>query len=181
MSRVIRSTMLLAAVALILVSGTPLRAAQNCFLKIEGQTQGWIRGDSTIGSMGREDHIEGLEYHHLMEMPSGGTAVNHQTVIITKRLDRSTPSLLRAMDNSEQLTVQIRFFRPDPGGTGAEQEFYEVLLEDARLVSIEPLKGHTLVSDTLMLPDTERLRFSYGRITVTWIPTGSVYSATSNP
>lgn len=179
MKRFLSSTMLLATATLILVSIAPVWAAQPCYVKVEGVVQGWIEGDSTILSLGRENHIEGLEYHHLMAIPEELSPVEHQTVIITKRLDKSTPGLLRAMDTNEQLTVQIRFFRPNPDGSGTEQEYYEVLLEQARLVSIEPLKPRTDIADTANLPDTERIRFSYGQITVTWHPTGDSYTATS--
>ncbi|MBD3869418.1 MAG: type VI secretion system tube protein Hcp [Acidobacteria bacterium] len=181
MKRSLQSGVLLAAIALLLVAATPVHAAQNCYVKIEGVTQGWIRGDSTITSMDRAEHIEGFEYHHLMEVPSGGSRINHQTVILTKPLDRATPSLLRAMDLNEQLTVQIRFFRPDPGGSGAEQHYYTVLLEGARLISIEPLQGRTDMPDTSSLAVTERLRFSYGQITYTWESNGNEHRASSSP
>ena len=181
MKRSLPSGVLLAAIALLLVAATPLMAADNTSIRIEGETQGWIQGDSTISSLDRENHIEGIEYHHLMEIPGGGTQINHQTVILTKRLDRSTPSLLRAMDNNEVLTVQIRFFRPDPQGGGTTQHYYTVLLEDARLISIEPLHGRTDLPDTANLAVTERLRFSYGRITYTWEPNGNEHIATSAP
>lgn len=181
MKRSIPSGILVAAIALLLVAATPVYAAQNCYVKIEGVTQGWIQGDSTVSSMDRVDHIEGYEYHHLMEVPSGGSRINHQTVILTKPLDRSTPSLLRAMDNNEALTVQIRFFRPQPGGGGAEEHYYTVLLEDARLISIEPLQGRTDMPDTAAQLVTERLRFSYGRITYTWELNGNEHMANTAP
>jgi len=173
------STMLLATATLILASGAPCWAADNCYVKVEGAVQGWIQGDSTRLSLNRENHIEGLEFHHLVEIPEDLSPIDHQTVILTKLLDKATPRLLRAMDTNEQLTVQFRFFRPNPDGSGTEQEYYEVLLEEARLVSIEPLKARTDIVDTANLPDTERIRFSYGQITVTWHPTGDSYTATS--
>ncbi len=152
-------------------------AALTTYVKMDGQTQGWIKGDST--ALGRENFIEAYEYHHLMEIPTGGVQVNHQTVIMTKPLDQSAPSLLRAMDNDEVLTVKFQFYRPNPAG-GAEQEYYNVLLEDARVVSIEPLSPRNDVPDTQNLVFTERVRFSYGSITETWIPTDNNYIAVTH-
>ena len=166
-------------VAILAFTGTQAWAAQNVYVRVVGAVQDWIIGDSTVTSLDREDHIEALEYHHLMEIPEGGSAIDHQTVIITKRIDRSSPQLLQAMDTNEQLTeVIFRFFRPSPSGDGTTQEYLNVILTSARIVSIEPLSPDTLNPETASRPATERIRFSYGTIETTYLPTGSTYQAT---
>ena len=164
-------------VAILVITGTQAWAAQAVYVSIQGSVQGDILGDSTVTSMDREDCIEALEYHHLMEIPEGASAINHQTIIITKRFDRSGPQLLMAMDTSEGLEVTFRFFRPT--GTGGEEMYQTILLTDARIVSIEPLSPDTLNPETAARPATERIRFSYGTITLVYEPTGSTYQATT--
>lgn len=171
-----RTPILILLVTVLLIFPSLTMAAQNVYVRIDGETQNWIKGDSTVTGLDRIDLIEGFEYHHLMEIPPGGGAlVDHQTVILTKPFDRSTPKLLRAMDSSELLTVIFHFFRPDPGGGGTEQEFYNVTLEDARIVSIEPLVPNTKIEATAPLLETERIRFSYDAIVYEWIIDGNFY------
>lgn len=180
MKRSLLQTIILSGVAVLLAASVPVRAAQTIHVRIEGAIQGLIEGDSQVSSLNRQNTIEAYEYHHLMEIPTGGTAINHQTVILTKVIDRSTPKLLRAMDTNEVLTVQIRFFRPNMGGT-AEIEYLRYTLGDARLVAIEPIQSRHDIPETAGLEMTERIRFSYGTITSTVYETFNEYTATVTP
>lgn len=166
-------------VAILAFTGTQALAAQAVYVSIVGSAQDEILGDSTVTSLDREDTIEALEYHHLMEFPEFASGIDHQTIIITKRFDRSTPHLLQAMDTGEGLEVLFRFFRPD--GMGGEEMYQSILLTDARIVSIEPLSPDTVNPETAGRPATERIRFSYLTITLVYEPTGDTYQATTNP
>ena len=168
-----RHTLPFVMIAILVLTGTQAWAAQSVYVWIVGAVQDEIHGDSTVISLDRENHIEALDYHHLMEIPPGSSLIDHQTVIITKRFDRSGPQLLMAMDTNERLDVIFRFFRPEPGGSGAEEEYQQITLTDARIVSIEPLSPDVLNAETAARPATERIRFSYGTLTSEYLSIGS--------
>ena len=93
-------------------------------LQIDGND---IEGESTIGSMDREGTIECSAFEYRLTTPRevGSGALTgrrqHSAVVITKRIDKTTPLLLKALCQNEIVTeATFRFFRPSPGGSGAE-------------------------------------------------------------
>jgi type VI secretion system secreted protein Hcp len=152
--------------ALLLATST-VHASMPFYVKITGENQGVIEGEVQIG--GREGTIEGLEFHHLVEVPidpDSGDPVGkrqHQTVIFTKWVEKSSPKLWTAMINNETLTeVLFKFYRPDQHGS--EQHYYTVKLENASLVAIEPFTPQVLDPDYDEFGDHERVRLTYGKI-----------------
>ena len=67
--------------------------AMTVHVWIRGSTQGEIRGDSTISSMGREGSIEAFKFDHTVHISSqtqSGLATGHRVhspITITKRID----------------------------------------------------------------------------------------------
>ena len=142
-------------------------AALNTYLTLTGEVQGAIRGSVTIAS--RLDTIEIIEVHHLIHRPVIGGIVGaqtHEPFIFTKRIDRSTVNLYRALNTGERLTAIFRYYEPDPSGTGAEIQHYTIELRGALIVAIEPIKADNLDAQNLARPDTERVRMVYQEITV---------------
>ena len=140
-------------------------AALNTYLTLTGEVQGAIRGSVT--SAGRVDTIEISEVHHLIHRPvSGGVvgAQTHEPFIFTKRIDRSTVNLYRALNTGERLSAIFRYYVPD--SVGAEIQNYTIELRGALIVAIEPIKADVLDAQTSARPDTERVRMVYQEITV---------------
>jgi len=155
--------------------------AQNVYLTLTGAAQGWIRGDSSLTSMGRENTIEAVAYSHMLIAepdPATGLASgvhDHCPVIIVKELDRSTPQLFRAWQSNESCTAVFKFFRPDPSGSGAEQQFYTVTLTEAHISGIRQEVLNNLDSATNTMPPIERISFTYSDITEEWMENGFVH------
>ena len=140
-------------------------AALNTYLTLTGEVQGAIRGSVTIAS--RLDTIEIIEVHHLIHRPvSGGVvgAQTHEPFIFTKRIDRSTVNLYRALNTGERLTAIFRYYVPD--SVGSEIQHYTIELRGALIVAIEPIKADTLDAQTSARPDAERVRMVYQEITI---------------
>lgn len=174
------SRVLLAALAIALTFGPGL-AADDIAVRIVGATQGDIQGDNPASSLGRENTIQGLEYHHLVTVPTGSGATKHETIILTKPYDRATVKLWRAMDQRELLQVEFWHFRPDPSGAGTTERYYTVRLSNARVVGIEQITPNTLDATLSQWPSIERVRFEYQTMTVTWEPSGLEHQLSTTP
>ncbi len=109
-------------------------------LQIDGND---IEGESTISSMDREKTIECNSFEDSLRSPTEARTGlmtgrrQYTPVVITKRIDKSTPLLFNALTMNEPVdSAEFRFFRPSSGGSGAEEQFQTILLEDARISSI---------------------------------------------
>jgi type VI secretion system Hcp family effector len=156
----------IAAIAL----ATPALADLNHFISITGATQGAFPGGSDIAPW--EGYAIGFEYHHLVERPTSGAAIQHQTVISTVAMDEPLiPHLMRAMELDESLTVNFSFLRPS--GTGAEEVYAVVTLLNARVTSLEPLSPTDQDPDLMSYKASVRVRYSYDRILFLHSPTSN--------
>jgi type VI secretion system Hcp family effector len=156
----------------------PVEAALSSFMELTEEPGGTpITGGAT--QSGREGQVEVYEFHHLMEVPGGQTAVDHQTVIVTIPLnDRSIPTLLQKMDSNALLGATIHFWQPTAGG--AEQNYLDVTLTGAKVVSFEPLQPNNTMADLAPLPATARIRLSYATINVNNLPAASNHTLTNS-
>jgi type VI secretion system secreted protein Hcp len=157
-----------------------LFGAQPAALFLNGVDQGWIQGDSSYVSLGRENCIECLAYSHMLAgEPDPQTGItgkvrNHFPVTILKRLDKATPLLFRAWRNHEQVEAEFRFFRPSPSGDGTIEHYYTVRLSHAYIGGIRQHLASTLDAQFSNYPATERVSFTYGSIEETWEASGDV-------
>jgi type VI secretion system secreted protein Hcp len=155
--------------------------AETVHLTVTGANQGWIQGDSTYTSLGRENTIEALAYTHMLvgepnpENGITGTVRDHFPVTILKRIDRSSPRLFKAWCTHERLEIVIRFFRPNPTGDGTIQQFYTVALRHAYISGIRREVPNCLDPQATYAPPVERISFTYSGIEETWMPDGFVY------
>ena len=83
----------------------------HLLLEIDGNA---IEGESTIASLERAGTIECASFEHGLTAPvaAGGRRGRrtHEPVTIIKRIDKSTPLLLKALCNSEPVTrAEFRF------------------------------------------------------------------------
>jgi type VI secretion system secreted protein Hcp len=162
-----------------LISSTAL-AAQDLAVKITGAVQGEIQGDNPNVTLGRQNTIQGFEYHHLVTIPANTAPIQHETIILTKPYDRATVKLWKAMDQREPLQVEFWHYRNSPS-TGYTERYYRVVLNNARIVGIEPITPNTLDPDRVQWPSIERVRLAYDSMTVIWEPAGLQYQLLTAP
>jgi len=95
--------------------------ALNAYMRLTGDTQGEIKGSVT--QAGREDSIMVIAYNHEVESArnaSTGLATGkrqHKPLTVTKEIDKSTPLLMTALTNNENLReVVLQFWQPSRSG-----------------------------------------------------------------
>lgn len=100
-----------------------------------------IKGGSHVKH--REGSIEVLRFTHGIHNPSDATTGlllgtrNHSPIRIEKEIDQSTPHLCRAVAASRPLrTAELKWYRIDE--SGKEQEYFNMLMEGVRVVSVAP-------------------------------------------
>ena len=151
-------------------------AAQNAYLKVTGETQGWIKGSSPVTSLDREDTIEVYAMEHGVTNPidaSSGLPAGkrqHHVLTITKQIDQATPQLYQALVTNELLTdVVLRFYRPSPSGDGTTEQYYTITLENAKIVDMKAYFPLTLLPDNYAYyKHMEDVSFAYQTITWTY-------------
>ncbi len=165
--------------ALAVATAVPAVAAETLSVRITGAAQGVIQGDHSRAGLGRENTIEGLEYHHLVATPAGTAQLKHETIILTKPYDKATPKLWRAMSNRELLQVEFWHFRVAQDGT--TEVYYKVILGNARIIGIEQITGSVLDPQLATWPSVERVRFEYQTLTITWPINGDSVTLNTTP
>lgn len=140
------------------------------YMYVKGETQGDIHGDVTTA--GHEEAIMVLDLNRSIISPrdvASGLPTGkrqHKPVTITKRIDKSSPLLMRALADNENLEeVMIKVYGNDR--TGKLMHCYTILLENAHISSIKqymnPPNLTSLSGDHL-----EEVSFTYGKITWTY-------------
>ena len=158
------------ACALILLSTTLAYASPNAYVRIDG-----IPGDSTVQSLERGDTIEAVELHF------GATRGSYGAIQFRKRIDRASPLLMQRLVAGATIPeVQIRFFRPSPGGSGAEEQYYTITLQNVTVSRIDTDMASTLDPQTAPRPMTELVQLSYQRLTTKYEPTSASATATNS-
>jgi type VI secretion system secreted protein Hcp len=150
--------------------------ADNVYLELIGQTQGAIHGESATTSLGRADKIECVAYDNAATAALTGAGAGMATgrhsfgpFIIRKRIDKSSPLLLRALTTNEDLHGTFRFYRPSPSGDGTTQQFYTVEFSNARLSAVRQYVPDTLLPETSNLPPLEEVSIIASRVTWTYV------------
>lgn len=145
----------------------------HLYLKVDGQL---IKGDSTVTSLGREDTIECTAYDQ-----SAGTqfGTDLSPVTCVKRVDRSSPLLVRALLDKRPVEAQFRFFRPSPTGDGTTQQFYTITLKQAQVVGYRIFVPDTITPATASLPPLEEITLSFRSATWTFEAAGVSYTYTA--
>jgi len=115
-----------------------LRGGLLIYLTLKGQKQGDIKGSVT--QKGREGSIS-VQYLQSKitspRDPASGLPTGkrqHTPLVFRKTVDKSTPLLLSAMVNNENLPeAHFKFWRPSV--TGTEQQYFTIDLQNASLAS----------------------------------------------
>jgi type VI secretion system secreted protein Hcp len=129
-----------------------------------------IKGESTIESMDRKDTIECLSFEDSVRTAreaSTGMASGERTyepIKITKRIDKSSPLLAKALCNNEVIDAKFRFYRPNPAGDGTTQQFFTVSIEEGRIASITRNSPDVIDPASSNSPPVETVSFVFGKI-----------------
>jgi type VI secretion system secreted protein Hcp len=149
-------------------------------LEIDGNL---IEGESTISSMGREGTIEcssfGENGYTPIDAATGQPVASrqHRPITVVKRVDKSSPLLWKAWTNNEPVTSAVfRFYRPSPGGGGAEEQFLTVSLEGGIIAGMSVGSQDALVGGQNAPPAMESVTFTFSSITWTYEIGGATHT-----
>jgi type VI secretion system secreted protein Hcp len=157
--------------------------ANPIYIWFNGVTQGPIEG---FGSWAGEDDQTGREGSSLVQSlthqvtiprdPQSGMASGrrvHHPLQITKRIDKASPKLYRALVTGERLSeVIIKWYRITQSGGGGQEHYFTTKLEEAVITDIKvwfPLTMDPTKRDCSHLEDVS---MTYRKIVWTWVDGG---------
>ena len=115
-----------------------LRGGLLIYLTLKGQKQGDIKGSVT--QKGREGSISVQYLQSKIVSPRDAASGlptgkrQHEPLVFRKTIDKSTPLLLSALGNNENLTeAHFKFWKPS--ATGVETQYFTINLTNANLAS----------------------------------------------
>lgn len=139
----------------------------HLFLKADGKD---IKGESTQTSMGREGSIECLSYEQSVRTArEEGTNMvtgrrQHQPIRIQKRIDQSSPLIMKALTENQKIEATFKFYRPNPSGDGTTEQFYTVQLKGGNVAAVKQEVPDTIGKETAGLPPMEHVDFVFKEI-----------------
>jgi type VI secretion system secreted protein Hcp len=140
------------------------------WLEIDGNS---IEGESRVRTLGRDDTIECSSFHYGLEIPydpGSGTPTGRPQPAgarIEKRIDKSTPLLLKALFKNEPVNrAEFRFYRPDRTDPGNEEHYFTVLLEGGFIVGVTHFNEAPIPGGVEARPMLEEVVFVSQ--TITW-------------
>jgi type VI secretion system secreted protein Hcp len=134
-------------------------------------------GDSFTPTRDRRPSSEVLAFENAVQTPrdaGSGMATGrrqYQPLLIRKRIDKSSPLLMKALTNGDRIDGQIQFFRPSPGGGGMEH-YYTITITGGRLVD------YKLYSSPGEPGPMEELHLTFDRISWTYVGGGITHEDT---
>ena len=143
----------------------------HLYLKANGSD---IKGDSTQKSLGREGSIECVYYEQEVvtarERGSGIASGRRQytPLLIRKRIDKSSPLLMKALVENAVIDGTLKFFRPNPTGDGTTEQFYTVAIKQGRINHIKQYVPSTIVPSSSFEPPLEEVSFVFHTISWTY-------------
>jgi type VI secretion system secreted protein Hcp len=143
----------------------------HLYLKANGAD---VKGESTQTSLGREGSIECLSFSDKVRTArerGSGQATGRRTyepVTVTKRIDKSSPLLAKALCNNEVIEGIFKFFRPNPAGDGTTQHFFTVEIKEGRVAAVDRFSPDVSDPASATMPPTETVSFVFHNITWTY-------------
>jgi len=153
----------------------------HLYLKANGAD---IAGESTQTSLGRENSIECLSFESsvITARESGsGLATGrrqYQPIVIRKRIDKSSPLVMKALCENQVIEAVFKFFRPNPTGDGTTEQFYTVAFKQGRISSQKQIVPDTMVPATSTDPALEEITFVFHTISWTYTNGGVTHEDT---
>jgi len=139
----------------------------HLYLKANGTD---VKGESTQVSLGREESIECLYYEQsVITAREAGSGLatgrrQYQPLLIRKRIDKSTPLLMKALTENQAIEATFKFFRPSLAGDGTTEQFYTVNFKQGRVSSIKQYVPDTIVPASSQEPPQEEITFVFHTI-----------------
>jgi type VI secretion system secreted protein Hcp len=127
-------------------AGSGAAAPQSVFLFLKANGRD-IKGESSVGTLGRQDAIECLSYTFSVavarEAATGYVTGRreYQPIVCRKRVDKASPLLLKALTSNEKIDAMFKFYRPNPSGDGTVEQFYTVEIGEGAIVAMDQLRG----------------------------------------
>jgi type VI secretion system secreted protein Hcp len=155
----------------------------HLYLKANGTD---IAGESTQTSLGRENSIECVYYKQAVitarEAGSGMATGRRQyePLMIRKRIDKSSPLLMKTLAENTAIEGTFKFFRPNPTGDGTTEQFYTVQIKQGRIASIAQFVQDVMVPATATDPPMEEVTFVFHTINWTYTNGGVTHEDTWN-
>lgn len=164
--RTVRFLLCLSVLALIFVLVAPSALAAetvHLYLKVNGQN---IQGESAQTSLGRENSIECMYVEHSILGADSGKQFSPVKCI--KRIDKSTPLLIKALIERRPVEATFKLFRPNPTGDGTTEQFYTIELKSALITGYRMWSPDTTAPTSSTLPPMEEITFTFKAITWTY-------------
>ena len=172
--RVVRFALAVAAVTTLAVMVAPPPAwAWRGLATIQGAQQGKIDGDNLTKDNPGAVVVRAISLgltRPIVEVGTGQQAfgsIRVQPFKLVKEPDKATPKLLRAAVQNETLTVEIKWYRSL--NTGAEQHYFTIRLDNAKVVGLES-EGDVTVAGGVM----EAVALGFTKMTMTDVINGTV-------
>lgn len=145
--------------------------ALNAYMRLWGATQGQIKGSVTKAGM--KDSIMVIGFSHEVISPRDAASGlptgkrQHRAITITKEIDRSSPLLLNALVNNENIkTLELRFWQPS--ASGKEVQYYTIKLVNANIAGIRQEMLNNKYPENMQIAEREHVSFTYQKIVWTF-------------
>ena len=143
------------------------------YMTITGKTQNNITekalSPESLGHFAQDSHSDEIlvqAFEHTVRRPSSRQApgaagdVVHEELCVTKFYDKTSPQLYKALTEGEELTVEIKWYRPRSQGAGMEHYFSHTL-QSATITSIKAIMPDCQDPAQEAFGHTEEVRFRY--------------------
>lgn len=178
-----RRMMGMIAACVLAIAAQTAHGAETVHLKLKANGVA-IAGESTQISLGRANTIEcvALEFPATMLSATGayGRTPQYKPLMIRKRIDKSSPLLLKAMVQGQVINGVFLFFRPNPTGDGTTEQFYTVTIDGGYITSLRQYVPDTITPSSSNTPPLEEVTFSFEKLTVVYT-NGDIGFTTANP
>ena len=154
--------------------------ALNAYLRLKGQKTGDVKGSVT--QKGRADSMMVIAYAHEVVTPrdvASGLPTGkrqHKPLMILKEIDKASPLLYNILVNNENIpTWKLEFWTPQikaATGVGSEVQYYTIELTNANICQIEQYMLNNKDPELTRYAPSERVYFTYQKITWTWVDGG---------
>ena len=145
--------------------------ALNANMRLTSEVQGEIKGSVT--QAGREDSILVIGFSHEVDSPRDAASGlptgkrQHKPLIVTKEIDKSTPLLMSALINNENITdVELKFWQPSR--SGKEVQYYTIRLLNARIINVQQEMLNNQYPENMRHKEREHISFVYQKIIWTY-------------
>jgi len=148
----------------------------HLYLRINGND---IEGESTVTSLERAGSIECESFFYELSTPRAQATGaltgrrQHGPLTCVKRVDKTSPLLLKALCQNESIEGEFRFFGPNPMGDGSEMHIYTVGFRTAYVSDVREELWSDQPMNSQSNPLMERVSFVFQDIRWVWQANGA--------